>query len=1730
MVDTERDARAKERTILRRDGIVARIRHIHQLASSLATDQAVRPQLAVAIQDLDALWASFEVENNGLLSILSDLDLLTEFPVGLDVEVRSLVVEIKAVWNEAQPASCMSVGTVQRVTYETTGDNSSTSVGSSKDCPVPYAPSPSATMRLPEIPLPYFDGECQNWPAFRDLFGNLVANNDKIPNVTKFYYLVGCLHPDPQEVIKGFSISNESFTLAWDALVERYDKPRRLASSIIDKLINAPVASSENHAALQKFLSVFDENIAILESLQIPDLSSFLLFSLAARCLPTFSRRQFESENNEEYPSIQSVIKFVKARIQVIENAGVQPSGSSSKPASNKKAVFRRDAKTTLVATNSSAAAKPTSSRMIQAKSVSAKCFMCSGAHQLADCSKFKALSVDERYKIVCTHRLCMVCFGEGHMSFKCSTSCATCKRRHHALLHRDSDSKTVGPPAAMLGRLQSPTVLLGTALVQVQDTVGSCRTIRALVDSASQISAITSSCCERLGLKPSRWTVPVTGLSGQRVPDVHGVVQLKIQPRDRPTPSISVKPWVLSSITTDMPARQLPAQVRARCSHLTLADPSFDKPAPVDMLIGADIFPQVWNDKSSSLGPGFPSVYSSVFGWVLIGPVQEHPDIGAQSMLVSLASSMEALMERFWLVEEPDAAPQQFTEDGLCEELFHSEVSRDSQGRFSVPLPFRSGQPVKSFPGSRQVALNRFLQLERRLAADSILYAAYRKFMSEYEELGHMTRAEGAGQYYIPHHAVQKVEGDDVKLRVVFDASAKCHSGMSLNQCLLVGPKLQQDIVDVLVGFRVHKVAFTTDICKMYRQIEVLPQYRGYQYILWRESPQVSVREYALNTVTYGVNSAPYLALRVLRFIADTECADQPDVKGALYNQTYMDDICVGAESLGAAKVLQSNLIKTLARSGLQLRKWASNSPELLDHLLPEDRSGSPLTFEQNNATHVLGMLWNHDLDYFSFTVNNFKLVLTKRGVLSMIARIFDPLGMLSPTIFYAKTIMQRLWLSQVGWDSRIPSDIADDWCHFYHSLGWLVDIQIPRYIGCYTGCSYILCGFCDASEKGYAAVAYLRVTDPSGATATYLLGAKTKLAPMKTMTTPRLELSGALLLASWLARLKRILEFQLGISDVFAWSDSSIVLSWLNIPHTSFKTFVSNRIYQIQSAVPGCHWQHVRSEDNPADCASRGLLPDELRRCKLYWRGPTFLQSPVEAWSQEIPQLELEELPEVKPVCLLTCEDPPVEWFIRFSSFHQMIRVLAQVRRFIRLCQRRKVELGFLKQAELDEATLVIVRSAQNCYLSQLVDGLRRGSPVQSKALARLCPFLDSDGIIRVGGRMQNSNWSERRKHPMLVPKESHLAVLITRHWHLYACHARPRLLIALVQQRFWVIGIRLIVHRVIRKCVLCAKMSADHPQPIMAALPGFRVREAHPFSIVGIDYAGPLQMKELSLRKARIVKVYIAVFVCMTTKAVHLEPVSALSTEAFLLTLDRFVGRRGLPSAIYSDCGTNFVGAARQLRQLVNSPDSRDQFSGHIACEWHFNPPGAPHFGGIWEAAVKSAKSLLVRAMNSQIWTLEEFSTVLCRVEAALNSRPLIPASSDPNDLECLTPGHFLIGRPLLSIPEPVSTSAQVGLRTRWKLLQQSFQFFWRRWSREYLNTLQARGRWTKTDINLEVGTMVIVKVNDAPPLSWPLGRIIEVYPGTDKVVRVAKVITKQGVFTRPVVKLVPLPTDP
>jgi len=392
---------------------------------------------------------------------------------------------------------------------------------------------------------------------------------------------------------------------------------------------------------------------------------------------------------------------------------------------------------------------------------------------------------------------------------------------------------------------------------------------------------------------------MPVSGLSGTPVVTVKDVVECDIRPRYASEPALVVQLWVLPSITSDMPRTSVSSSVKDRFTTLALADPQFNVASPVDMLLGADVFSSILDGRQVKIDESLPTAFSSIFGWVLIGPLPSEAACHILTTPVSLATSIESLMDKFWTVEEPEAAPSSFTDDGWCENQFRVEHKRLPSGRFEVPLPTRVPQSKLQFPGSRSVALKRFESLERKLCSHCDLRAAYFDFMSEYLVLGHMSVATSPGRYIIPHHAVCTRSDGNLKIRVVFDASAITHDGTSLNSCLFQGPKLQQDIVDILTRFRVHKFAFTTDICKMYRQVLVTPEYRPLQHFLWRSSPHDQLMEYELNTVTYGLNFAPFLALRVLAAIAEDDCVGHDDVRYALLQQTYVNDICVGSDSV---------------------------------------------------------------------------------------------------------------------------------------------------------------------------------------------------------------------------------------------------------------------------------------------------------------------------------------------------------------------------------------------------------------------------------------------------------------------------------------------------------------------------------------------------------------------------------------------------------------------------------------------------------------------------------------------------------------------------------------------------------------------------------------------------------------------------------------------------------------
>ncbi|XP_055924606.1 uncharacterized protein LOC129956700 [Argiope bruennichi] len=313
-------------------------------------------------------------------------------------------------------------------------------------------------------------------------------------------------------------------------------------------------------------------------------------------------------------------------------------------------------------------------------------------------------------------------------------------------------------------------------------------------------------------------------------------------------------------------------------------------------------------------------------------------------------------------------------------------------------------------------------------------------------------------------------------------------------------------------------------------------------------------------------------------------------------------------------------------------------------------------------------------------------------------------------------------------------------------------------------------------------------------------------------------------------------------------------------------------------------------------------------------------------------------------------------------------------------------------------------------------------------------------------------------------------------------------------------------------------------------MGDLPSSRITKSRPFEKVGVDFAGPLVTKCQHLRKATQFKSYLCLFICTATRAVHLELVSSMSTEAFLSALRRFIARRGHPTDILSDNGSNFIGSDNYLKQLFKlvQDQSVQNFLTVRNISWKFIPPYAPNFGGVWESSIKLAKRHLFKTCQGHLLNFEELSSLLCQIEACINSRPLVPLSNDPADLRALTPGHFLIGEPLLELPEGTSlTNQNLSLSCRWKSLLQLKHQFWNRWTRDVLHHLQARRKWHQHRPPLSVGDLVLIQADNMPPLSWPLARILEIIPGTDGIPRVALLRTPSGPAKRAINRLIALP---
>ncbi|KFD60758.1 hypothetical protein M514_11478 [Trichuris suis] len=653
------------------------------------------------------------------------------------------------------------------------------------------------------------------------------------------------------------------------------------------------------------------------------------------------------------------------------------------------------------------------------------------------------------------------------------------------------------------------------------------------------------------------------------------------------------------------------------------------------------------------------------------------------------------------------------------------------------------------------------------------------------------------------------------------------------------------------------------------------------------------------------------------------------------------------------------------------------------------------------------------------------------------------------------------------------------------------------------------------------------LRKLQQDGSIAVSFICSKARVAPLKYLTIPRLELQAALISPRLGTTLQQ--RFRITTSSIYYWTDSLTVLHWLSSTGSRYNAFVANRIAEIVDSTDASQWHYVRTRDNPADDCSRGLSPSKLLMHNRWFNGPPFLYQGEDHWprppQRSVNEAETEELQTKWAGHVHFTQGPLNDAIHRSHDLKRVRQVMAYIIRFINNCRpdRRERQTSPLSITELDRAFIVCLTLAQHEYYGEEISCMLSGKSLKAHSkLLPLSPFIDKDGLMRVQGRIDRAELPYDARHPIILRPKNPLTNMIINAVHETIQHGSVELTLCELRQRYLVLKARQAVKSVIRICTFCKRWSSKPSAPFMAPLPAARLQAFEPpFSCVGIDCFGPIIVRVRRFHEKR----YGCLFTCMSTRAVHLEVSFSLDTDSFLMAFRRFVNRRGTPAIIYSDNGKNFVAAERELWTCMESwnQSKMSDVLSQQRIKWNFNPPAAPHFGGAWERLVRSAKTALCKILSGPPATDEVLSTVLVEVESLLNSRPLTHISVDPRDPEPLTPNHFLLGRPYPHIPPDVITNAEVSSRRKWRHAQAIVEGFWKRSLKEYVPCLIERRKWLRPARNLSVGDIVIVVDPQCPRGHWPLGRVIECKPGHDGVVRVAKVKTKHGIYVRPVTKL-------
>nr|XP_042897354.1 uncharacterized protein LOC122269252 [Parasteatoda tepidariorum] len=1274
-------------------------------------------------------------------------------------------------------------------------------------------------------------------------------------------------------------------------------------------------------------------------------------------------------------------------------------------------------------------------SRVFLSDAKISKCVLsCSENHPLYNCPAYKNLSINDRVEVVKTNKLCFNCLGNNHRVSNCKSkySCQNCKRRHHVTLHFSPEKKpyeasatasrsVLSPTAAEFitnpsrsaevnqnkneeyfaaasfdsNSIQSKCVLLSTIICYIKDNVNNLIPCRGLLDVGANSNFISKRLSDRLNLRKEKINASVSGLNELSL-EIKSRVSTTIT-NEEGNFNLDLNFLVVPRIMDFTPSKPIQCSF-PELRDVKLADLSFNMPGPIDILIGAEHFYEIMRIGQIQPPNTKLILQNTVFGYVVSGSIPTKNYDRVHCGLIKDNTELEKSISRFWELESIGINDEnENIDENEALKNFNDTVSFKNK-RYEVTLPWKRNW--QELDDNFNIAKKRLDSLIKRMNRDNSLYLEYCETLKIYLREGIIERVLDHSKpndkpvFYLPHLIVNKKERLTTKMRIVFDASAHGIGQLSLNDCLFQGVNLNPNIFYLLIHFRLNRIAFLADIEKAFLQISLSDRDRdAVRFLFGKDLKHIEI--YRFKRVIFGVNSSPFLLAATIKKHIEKYRKEFPSTVQVLDDCLYVDDLIAGEDSEEAAFEISKRAKQIMGDAGMNLRKWISNDENLMkklneegfDLLHPEDLEG--------NLHRVLGLSWNPLSDFITVEIDSLLEFLqqdknTKRFLLMAAGRIFDPLGLLTPFTIRFKCLFQEIWQRKITWDEELPPDIAKTWKKWCTEVSQLKDLKIPRHVMSPTG-DENLCveihTFSDASIKAYGAAVYIKIR-VKDQIITNLVSSKTRVAPLKKITLPRMELMGAVLAARLAKEVKKVIDRK-HQSTSFFWTDAKIVLYWIQSSTKRWKPFVANRVKEIQALTAQTSWHHCASRDNPADMLSRGVTVDVLLGSAKWWSGPDFLKENIpdayeeQTVHEEEYQVELKKNCDSHLVTLISIDNASLfEKILTLSNnYTKIIHVLSFLFRFIYNCKNPDArKIGPLLVSELNAAEIWLLKCLQRSEFPEEIKSLEKGKPVpRNSKLSSLCVFLDENKLMRVGGRLSLSDLPVNSKFPIILPGKNSLTTIILRYCHLKYLHLGPQALLYQVRQKFWPLNGRNNCRKIVHSCITCFKNKPVMSNQIMADLPKERTRPNYPFNITGIDFCGPFSIKFKNQRKGVTNKVYVAVYICLCTKAIHLDFVTDLTSQSFIASLKRFFGRRGKCSKIMTDNAKTFIGAnieIKKLRKLINCPDETlASYFTNEGIDWKFIPPRSPNFGGIWEDGVKSFKFHLKRVIGNQNLTLED-----------------------------------------------------------------------------------------------------------------------------------------------------------